>query len=227
MLTTVATSGFLRQFMEMIQVTERDEKILMALVLKVRLFSQRQIANHWWNGDVANARRRLRQLTADHLVSRVTVPVRALSPLTKPMLCWEPGDARPNADSIAYRLKRRLRNRPIRSVTAWVATERSGQLFGGRCRGELKHRVQATHDLGVSGILLHFDACLPQWAEAWQGEDLLAHTRRGEKLPDAFIVDAASNNVVCVIEFGGDYDARRIHEFHADCVDRDLPYQLW
>lgn len=206
--------------------TERDQRILMALVLKVRLFSLRQIATHWWNGEVANARRRLRQLAADHLVSRVTVPVRALPALTKPIVSWEPGQQTPAADAIAYRLKTRLRNRPIRSVTAWVATERSSQLFGGRCRGELKHRTQATHDLGVSAIWLHFDARAPQWADAWQGEDLLAHTRRGEKLPDAFIVDP-QGVVVCVIEFGGDYDARRIREFHADCVERELPYQIW
>ena len=221
----VVTTDRLIGFMESIRMTERDQRILMALVLKVRLFSLRQIATHWWNGEVANARRRLRQLAADHLVSRVTVPVRALPAFTKPIVCWEPGQPALDADAIAYRLKTRLRNRPIRSVTAWVATERSGQLFGGRCRGELKHRTQATHDLGVSSIWLHFDAHAPQWADAWQGEDMLAHTRRGEKLPDAFIVD--DGNVVCVIEFGGDYDARRIREFHSDCASRDLPYQLW
>ena len=54
----------------------------------------------------------------------------------------------------------------------------------------------------------------------------MAHTRRGEKLPDAFIVDS-TQQVTGVIEFGGSYDAQRVTEFHEDCVSRSLPYQLW
>ena len=42
--------------------TNRDPEILQALVQKVRLFSHRQIADHWWNGELANARRRLKRL---------------------------------------------------------------------------------------------------------------------------------------------------------------------
>jgi hypothetical protein len=45
-----------------ITLTTRDEELLKALALKVRLFSLRQIANQWWNGELANTRRRLRQL---------------------------------------------------------------------------------------------------------------------------------------------------------------------
>jgi hypothetical protein len=66
----------------------------------------------------------------------------------------------------------------------------------------------------------------PQWAAAWRGEDLLAHTRRGEKLPDAFIV-TETDQVAWVVEFGGGYDAQRVEAFHLDCAERQLPYQLW
>ena len=45
-----------------LHITNRDREILQALVQKVRLFSQRQIADHWWDGELANARRRLKRL---------------------------------------------------------------------------------------------------------------------------------------------------------------------
>jgi hypothetical protein len=109
---------------------------------------------------------------------------------------------------------------------AWIATEKASQIFGGAQRGELKHPLQATHDIGVAAVWLRLREIAPQWAMAWRGEDLLAHTRLGEKLPDAFIVDK-NEKVLWVIEFGGSYDARRVKAFHEDCAARDLPYQLW
>jgi len=33
--------------------------------------------------------------------------------------------------------------------------------------------------------------------------------------------------VFCVIEFGGAYSAERVRDFHEDCVQHNLPYQLW
>jgi len=87
--------------------------------------------------------------------------------------------------------------------------------------------LQATHDLGVAALWLRLLSAAPQWAAAWRSEDLLAHTRSGEKLPDAFIVDQAGQ-VQWVLEFATDnYDAQRIREFHDDCAVRHLPYQIW
>ena len=86
--------------------------------------------------------------------------------------------------------------------------------------------MQVTHDLGVTQIWLYLDTHKPDWADAWKGEDVMAHTRRGEKLQDGFIVDG-NQSVLCVMEFGGSYDEQRILEFHDDCVERSLPYQLW
>jgi hypothetical protein len=93
-------------------------------------------------------------------------------------------------------------------------------------RGEVKRETQATHDLGVAQVWLQLDLRSPQLADAWRGEDVMALTRQRQKLPDAFIVDTAGATL-CVIEFGGSYDEPRIREFHEDCADRALPYQLW
>ncbi len=206
--------------------TNRDQEILLALALKVRLFSLRQIAAHWWAGELANARRRLKHLQAGELVRRVTVPVRTLPPIERPVASWQPGHSDPDFSAVSYRLQSRWKSRPVRLVTAFIASGKTAQLFGGKNRGELKYPTQATHDLGVAEVWLRFHECVPAWAEAWQSEDQLAHTRRGEKLPDAFLVNE-EGQTDSVVEFGGAYDARRIEELHRDCASRDLPYQIW
>lgn len=207
-------------------ITNRDRELSSALVQKVRLFSQRQIADHWWDGDIANTRRRLKILGRAGLVQRMSVPARTLPPIEAPLAVWQPGSPSPDFAKLGHRLQTRWQRRVVRSVTAYVATEKAAQLYGGKARGELKHPLQATHDLGVAAVWLALHACAPEWAQAWRSEDLLAHTRRGEKLPDAFIVNNA-DETVWVVEFGGSYDAARVQEFHEDCASRELPYQIW
>lgn len=209
-----------------LHLTHRDRAILQALVQKVRLFSLRQIADHWWCGELSNTRRRLKRLAGCNMVVRITVQARPVPSLESPLVNWQPGDPAPDFGQVAYRCQARWRLRPTRSCTAWLATDVASQAFGGVGCGELRHPTQATHDLGVAEVWLRLNEIAPQWAAAWRGEDLLAHTRRGEKLPDAFIVDD-SDQVIWLIEFGGGYDAQRIEAFHQDCADRGLPYQLW
>lgn len=209
-----------------LKLTARDHTLIHVLVRKVRLFSLRQIAAHWWQGELANTRRRLRALTEAGLVHRMTVTARSLPRFEGPILTWQPGDSIPDFAAAAWKCKSRWLRRPARPVTVFIATERAAQLFGGRNRGQLKNETQATHDLGVAAVWMRFDEQAPEWSKAWQNEDLLAHTRRGEKLPDAFIVDE-HGDVVWVIEFGGAYDTTRVREFHEDCHDRGLSYQLW
>jgi len=206
--------------------TPRDHELLPAVVQKVRLFGLRQVAEHWWDGDTANARRRLKQYAAAGLIERIEVHARPLPQLTQPVFSWRPQEAIPNFDAVAYRLQVRWKSTPVRPCSAFVATERLAQHYGGRRSGELKHPLQATHDLGVAQIWLQLQATATAWADAWRGEDILAHTRRGEKCPDAFIVNE-QQEVFCVIEFGGAYSAERVRDFHEDCVQRNLPYQLW
>lgn len=206
--------------------TDRDRELLQALSQKVRLFSQRQVANHLWNGELANARRRLKRLEQAGLVAKVTVRARSLPPLEAPLVSWRPDEAAPDFGSIAYRCQQRWKARAVRPTSAWIITETGAQAFGGVGRGDLKHSTQATHDLGVAAVWLRLRQVAPQWAAAWRGEDLMADTRHGEKLPDGFIVDE-QGEVAWIIEFAGAYDADRVRAVHQDCVNRRLPYQLW
>jgi hypothetical protein len=206
--------------------TRRDRELLAALAEKVRLFSLRQIADHWWRGELANARRRLKSLERAGLISRITVSARTLPEVHTPVITWSPGEHDPDFGKAAYRLKQRWKGHAVRPTSVCIATDRAAQLFGATSRGRLKAPVQATHDLGVSAVWLLFKRESPEWAGAWRGEDSLAHTRQGQKLPDAFLVNRGGD-VTGVIEFGGSYDAERVRDFHDDCVARQLPYQIW
>lgn len=211
---------------EKLHLTKRDHELLRTLVQRVRLISGRQIADNWWRGELANARRRLKRLVAEELISSMTVLARTLPELESPLANWRPGDSAPDIGAVAYRCQDRWRKRPPRPCTVWIASERAARLFGGVRRGELRQPTQATHDLGVAAVWLRLRKIAPEWAAAWRGEDLLAHTRHGEKIPDAFLVNA-HEQVLWVIEFGGGYDAARVQAFHEDCERRGLPYQLW
>jgi hypothetical protein len=204
----------------------REREILLALAQKVRLFSQRMLADHWFHCDLANTRRGMKRLVQAGYCEHHTVIARSLPELHAPLITWKPGDEMPPCGEVAYRCVERWRQHAARPTGVWIATEQTARLFGGVRRGTLHQPVQATHDLGVASVWLRFRAVQPQWATAWRSEDLLAHTRRGEKLPDAFLVNG-SNSVVAVIEFGGGYSAERVAAFHEDCAARQLPYQLW
>jgi hypothetical protein len=206
--------------------SERDDEILGGLATQARLLSLQQIAVNWWEGEVANARRRLKQLGDVQLIERIEVRVRSLPPLIEPVATWRPGATVPDFEATAYRLQSRWHSLAVRGCSAYIATERAARIYGGKNRGQLKHPLQATHDLALSQIWLQLRRTAPDWAKAWRGEDLLAHTRQGEKCPDAFIVNE-TEQVVCVVEFGGQYNAERVREFHEDCATRGLPYQIW
>ncbi len=209
-----------------IRLTERDEEILRALSLRVKFFSQRQVGTHWFDGDATNTRRRMNQLRTVGLVERVTLRARSLPDLSQPLISWQPGQGPPEFGKVAHLCSSRWRKRHVQTCTAYIATESASQRYGGRMPGEVKREMQATHDLGVAQIWLQLDLQSPQLADAWCGENLMAHTRQGQKLPDGFLVDS-QGQTLCVIEFGGAYDEPRIREFHEDCVERALPYQLW
>ena len=214
-----------------VQLTDRDREILIALTHKVRLLSLEQIARTWWTDSpsgIATARKRLAVLanpaSNSYVMQRMKLNAHPELALDGPIFSWQPGEATPYFGALSYRLKKRWNEAP-KPTTVYIATEKAARYFGG-FGGKLRRPLQATHDLHVAQIYLHFLKTDPARAALWVSEERFAPERRREKLPDAVILDEAGN-IALVIEFGGAYDAKHVERVHLDCVTRSLPYELW
>ena len=208
--------------------TDRERQFIQALAAKIRVLTFEQITGTWWpdsDSGRTNARRRLGELADHGLLARTRVHARPLLALSSPLCRWKPGDREPDFQSLAYRLHERWRE-PLKTMTAYLATRRAAGIFGGVAEGRMKNPSQASHDIHLSGVYLHFLRTAPALAAGWVGEDVLAPSRAGQKLPDAILHDGEGRPRLA-IEFGGSYQAVRIAEFHADCAARTLPYELW
>ncbi|MFO0887923.1 MAG: hypothetical protein U0790_02130 [Isosphaeraceae bacterium] len=210
------------------ELTERDREILRDLTTKIRLLTFSQLAGNFWpqgeSGRV-NARRRLGELVSRELLEKVQVVSHPLLELAAPIVAWRPGMPAPDAGEISHRLISRWQAEP-REMTVYLAGRKAIALFGASALGEIKNRYQVTHDLHVSEVYLYFRRTAPELARAWVGEEILAPSRKDQKLPDAILHDAEGRPRL-VVEFGGKYPARRVAAFHGDCEIRGLPYELW
>lgn len=206
--------------------TTARQEILEALTLSVRLLSLRQVARGWCRGHLDNARRLLGPLGRAGWLRRIDVRARILPPPPGPACQWAPGEPTPELGAVAYRLKRRGEGRAVHTIAAFVATRQAARLLGGHRSGTLKNDVQATHDLGLAEVYLHYREHRLELLPSWRGEELYAPERRGEKLPDALLVDSQGRPFRAV-EYGGSYDRARLEAFHNDCTSRGLAYEVW
>ena len=210
------------------ELTARDREILRALTTKIRVATFGQLARNFWPPGASgtlNARRRLAELVARELLKTTRVISHPLLGLTRPVVTWRPGEPKPDAGEISATLQARWATEP-REMTVYLAGRRAITLFGAPALGEIKNRYQVTHDLHVSEVFLFFQRTQALLAAAWVGEEILAPSRKDQKLPDAILHDDAGRPRL-VIEFGGKYPARRVSAFHDDCAARGLPYELW
>jgi hypothetical protein len=210
------------------ELTSRDQDILRDLTAKIRVTTFGQLARNFWppgESGKMNARRRLEELVSRELLKKIQVVSHPLLPLETPVVSWRPGEPKPDPASISTALQTRWQTEP-REMTAFIAGRRAIALFGAKALGEIKNRYQVTHDLHVSEVYLHFRRTNSRLASAWTGEEILAPTRKHQKLPDAILHDDEGRPRL-VIEFGGKYPRKRVEAFHDDCELRSLPYELW
>jgi hypothetical protein len=207
----------------------RDNQILRALTLKVRLFSLEQLASAWWTATRSgrdNARKRMAALSELGLVARLRPLARPLPQPIGPLAVWKPGDPKPGLGELAWTLQSRWET-PPRTTTCLVATRRAPSLFGGKGQGEIKQEHQVTHDLGVAAVYLFYRTERPEDEKNWIGEDILRPYYRKRKLPDAVLAASPTATPEVVVEYGGAYDVRRLTAFHRDCAAKNQPYELW
>ena len=210
-------------------ITSRDDEILRALSLKVRMFSLAQIVSTWWTPTPAGktaARRRLSLLEDAGLIACRRATARPLPAISGPLFSWRPGLPPPAYGPLAWKLQSRW-TEPAKRIPVFVATRRGANQFGGRSRGVIKQDFQVTHDLGVAQMYLERLRNASEEARHWVGEDVLRATRRREKIPDAVLSKDHGKTIYRILEFGGAYDAARLQRFHRDCSHREIPYELW
>lgn len=208
--------------------TQRDQEILRALTLSVRLFSYDQARGHWWPDDEtgALARRRFRQLAENGWLSRAAVMSRPLPKLEQPIRRWSPGLARPDFGADAWQAQNRWTG-AAQKVSVIVAADKASLTWTGKKARGIRQGFQLTHDLGMAEVFLRFRGNRPELAARWQGEERLASRRRGKKLPDAVIVGETDWPPELVIEFAGAYGKDRLQKFHTFCEREAIAYELW
>ena len=211
--------------MKQLRLRNRDMVLLEALALRIRIISQKQAAEAFWECHIPNARRRLKQLTGAGFLKRASAPAQPLPEMIQPILRWQPGQDFPNANRVSHRLKQRWKFRALLPTVVYFATKRTTLQFGGKTRSQNKV-TQVTHDLGLTATWIRYHQESNRETSFWVGEDILAPTRRRQKLPDAALLDR-SGNPALLIEFGGSYAADRVTAFHEDAASRQLPYHLW
>ena len=206
--------------------TGREQTILETLTHKVHLMAARQAARAWWSAappGVRSAEAALRALADGGWLRRLPVKAEPELPLEAPLFIWRPDEPAPNFGALAHRVRSRWQQPAVQAVV-YLATPRAAAALGGVVPSVKPQNV--THDLHVTTLYLRRLMTAPADAGAWVLEDFLAEERTDQVLPDAILRDAGGRDR-CAVEFAGKYPAERLRRFHADCVARDLPYELW
>lgn len=206
--------------------TERDLEILHALCRAVRLLAWEQVRT-WWPTPAGKrlAFRRLAVLIRYGLLARYRVHARPVLWPVRPAVIWSPGQSVPNMYVASSVLRTRWKH-PPETVTVYVATKQAAKLLGGVARGRVGTPYQASHDLGVAAVYLNFLRFRPADAAAWMGEDLGGKAMRGNKRPDAVVLDVERRRHFAV-EFGAGYPPNRLFAFHRHCEKHSLNYEVW
>ena len=201
--------------------------LLYALCYKCRLLTFTQIHLTWWGRKYSkeSVHNALRKLVRQNLLVKNRVIAYPMLKLNGPVFSWKPGEADPDCSAISNILQSRWRDAERRLFTVYLPSRRTLRALGGK-GGSLPALGQETHDIHVSEIFCKLFSRNIKAANDWVGEELLKASRKGEKLPDALLVNS-SGEPYLVIEFGGAYACDRVDSFHKDCVYRQLPYQLW
>lgn len=207
--------------------TPRDREILDVLTRRVRVLSAAQVGRTWFadtSAPIGNALRRLRQLEQAGLVERFTVLAHPELELQRPLATWRPRQSPPDFARLSYRLVSRWREGVV-DTPAVIASRAAGHWLGGS-GGRRPRTGEASHDLSLSGVFLHWRAAHPGREASWISEAGLRRLGYGEgrRLPDAMIIDGEHR---CVIELGGAYGSDKLQDFHQFCASQGLPYELW
>ena len=205
---------------------DRDQEILHILTTKVPFLSLRQIADAFFASDIANAVRRLETLEENGLLVSYRLNARTPPEIGEPLAEWNPGQDQPKATRIAFQLTKRWLRQGTRMRLCYFAGKKFEAVTGILCGCKPTHLTQASHDLGLAAIYLHFRSERSKDAASWIGEKAYTCFEEKSQRPDAVLMDSSSNPLK-VVEYGGVYNAKRLERFQRWCQRRSLPYEIW
>lgn len=210
-----------------LNLSQRDDEVLDALTLRVRVMSIHQIARCWFGNlrnPVRQAARRVSTLAQAGLVEQATMPARPELALDRPLVTWMPGDLEPEFERLATILDARWKE-PATPAEIVIATRKAGNFRGGG-GGRWPRRSEVSHDLTLAGLYLAWRRGRRSRDAEWISEARLRHEGFGDedRLPDAMIQEAGRRRA---IELAGAYGAAKLRDFHRFCAERELPYELW
>lgn len=210
-----------------LSLSDRDQEILDALTLRVRVMSIGQIARQWFDGasdPVRQTKRRLAALAKADLVELASIPTRPELTLDKPLVTWRPGEVPPAFERLASFLDARWK-KPAILTDLVIASRKAGIARGGH-GGRWPRRSEVSHDLTFAGLYLAWRKRAATSRDSWTPESRLRREGMGDndRLPDAAIEKDGHRRIV---ELAGVYSAAKLRDLHRFCAERELPYELW
>ncbi len=190
------------------ELSSADLRLLDAAVRRVAQFTC-EFAKQFWGVSVIAARRRLQKLERVGLVEGRNVLVSQPPPVSKPLCIWKPGIATPHSGQVSYLARQRWKTQPVVVNRIYNATDLGRGLLGCSPIKSPKD-IQATHDLGLADLYLHY---LRRWpkltAKCWLNESEYAHLRgRCVKVEDAML--RRGDRTLLMIDYAGAYRPDRV-----------------
>ncbi len=210
-----------------LELTDRDRDYLGAVSSKVRTFTLEQMARTWWPAartGRALAHARLTTLAEEGLLLLERRPVAEI-PVLAPETVWELEMLPPDFGALSYRLQKRWNQHPV-MTTLVSASKTCANMFSGH-GGRVSRDSECRHDVHLSEVYLLYRRLHPALLPFWIFEERLRQERGArcqEMLPDVLI---RSTTVTRAVEFGGAYSKSKLEAFHAYCVEKTLPYEIW
>ena len=205
------------------RLSHNQMRLLIILTWELRVASEAQLASGL-GVSLTQLRQLVRRLAKQGLVTSWRTTMLSLE-LHGPLASHVRGSDTPDFASLAWQLRKRWRQAPRIPARVCWATSAATQLVGG-VGGRLRQPLQLDHDLGVAEI----------WARRlrepdlnWISEDVFRNwflRASRTKVPDALLVAEDRTQIKRVLEYGGQYSAIRLEDFHRYWSSR-APYEIW
>lgn len=204
------------------------EKIALTLTRKTRVMTLQQVADCWFSGSISTARKHLKQLIDFGYLDSFQELVGPRLKAEAPLMTWVPSDSTiPDFQKLAYLCKKRW-TEEASLQTIFFSTREANIAFAGFKSGKPPASLSLRHDLQVAEVYITYLTARGSEWKRWQGEDQLkfdGYCRGKNSVPDAAIRSRKRRQEDIVVEIGGQYNAKRLEDFHFDF--QAFRYEIW